>query len=159
MPEFNSPEELVEHFGYKKESYEGYLKSLSLENLKRLIERPTFWKNSIQKVRALRIFKNDIEKLKILLQNIVENDIDTILNDDNIFNVIIRDIKADAEMLGVFLGLLSLDKAVKVLNYLFEDGLNLNLLEFNEKNQQIIERYIPNCIGENTSNSTNVDEK
>lgn len=159
MPEFNSLDELVEHFGYKKELYEGYLQSLSLENLERLIERPTFWKNSIQKVRALRIFKNDIEKLKILLQNIVENDIDTILNDDNIFNVIIGYIKANAEILGVFLGLLSLDKAVKVLNYLFEGGLNLNLLEFNGKNQQIIERYISNCIGENTSNSTNVDEK
>lgn len=138
---------LLEYFNYKIDLCEKYLNTISLDDFIKLINKPNFFKSILQKVKALIIFKDNLEKKQLLLKNIVDNDLDNILVDNYLDNAVIAFIKNDDELLNYFLKILPKDKLNIVLDNWFSKVFYLDSLLFDEENQQIIEEYI-NCCAE-----------
>lgn len=131
-----------------------YISSLNLEVFRTLVNKKEFFPtiyDRIYLVILLSTDSNNLGKIKMLLKDIIDNNIEHILNDKYLCNFILREINKTekSELLNCFLETFPIEHINIVLDNLFSSNFYLQDLLFTDYNRKIIEDYVTKCCIEN----------
>lgn len=129
-----------------------FISSLNVDEFRDLINKPDFFYSVADRLTFLNYISMYIEginadKLKLIIDNIMENDKDIILNNNIMSRKFLSWIKRDkvSNLLNYFLEIVPSEYINNIVDNLILYDLKLSNLEFNDNNKNIISEYISRC--------------
>ena len=129
-----------------------YIASITVDEFNALINKPDFFISIADRLMFLNyitlyIENINLDKLKLVIDNIMKNDKDIILNNNIMRKRFLRLIKRDkvSNLLNYFLEIIPNEFVNDILENLFLDDFRLDNLSFNDYNKEIIDDYITKC--------------
>ena len=129
-----------------------YIASITVDEFNALINKPDFFISIADRLMFLNyitlyIENINLDKLKLVIDNIMKNDKDIILNNNIMRKRFLRWIKRDkvSNLLNYFLEIIPNEFVNDILENLFLDDFRLDNLSFNDYNMEIIDDYITKC--------------
>lgn len=130
-----------------------YISSITVDEFNALINKPDFFISIADRLIFLNYISLYIEninedKLKLVIDNIVENDRDIIFNDNIMRKRFLSLIKRDrvSNLLNYFLEIIPNEYVNGILEYLYYySDFRLDNLAFNDYNKEIIDNYMTKC--------------
>ena len=129
-----------------------YITSITVDEFNALINKPDFFISIADRLMFLNyitlyIENINLDKLKLVIDNIMKNDKDIILNNNIMRKRFLRWIKRDkvSNLLNYFLEIIPNEFVNDILENLFLDDFRLDNLSFNDYNKEIIDDYITKC--------------
>lgn len=129
-----------------------FISSLNVDEFRDLINKPDFFYSVADRLTFLNynsmyVENINVDKLKLIIDNIMENDKDIILNNTIMSRRFLKWLKNDkvSNLLNYFLEIIPSEYINNIVERLILNNLNLNNLSFNDNNKNIISEYISRC--------------